>query len=314
MNNTQKIIEVLMARGPLDDGELAMHSGVFPRQQVNQICRRLQVKGILSRVPSHTGKIVNVLKQRKEFESEPTSVEAREEVGTTPPRGHALLAENCEWNLENSDPEKTLLVICCSKHKAPGSIGPGGPSILDYLPGSVAERLHHARRALAPRAHLDESTLLPAWRLYNGHFFRAATQVLARTVGEPPRVVIVSGGYGLLLADERIGVYDRRFRQSDWPEGVLEEVVLDFVERQGLGHVRAFASETTDYAKLLRAISWRDVPIEDAWLFSAAGPKDGAQIKVPRTQGEAFVALIEGRLSKNWRSSDDLTMNAAALV
>ena len=35
--------------GPLDDDELSTLTSILPRQQVNQICRRLRAKGILSR-------------------------------------------------------------------------------------------------------------------------------------------------------------------------------------------------------------------------------------------------------------------------
>jgi hypothetical protein len=63
VKNALKIIEVLRTAGPLDDDELSAVSGVRPRQQVNQICRRLEANNILSRKPGRNGKILNVLKQ-----------------------------------------------------------------------------------------------------------------------------------------------------------------------------------------------------------------------------------------------------------
>jgi hypothetical protein len=68
-------------------------------------------------------------------------------------------------------------------------------------------------------------------------------------VHEGTNVVIVSGAYGILLSDEPIGFYDRKFSRLDWPDGLLEEVLLAFVECQNLKCIRAFAFATSEYAK-----------------------------------------------------------------
>jgi hypothetical protein len=54
--------------GPLDDDELSTHTSFLPRQQVNQICRRLQVEDVLSRELGPKGQIVNVLKLARQCE------------------------------------------------------------------------------------------------------------------------------------------------------------------------------------------------------------------------------------------------------
>jgi hypothetical protein len=63
MTNQDLILEVLK-RYPegLDDDQLSQLSGVVPRQQVNQICRRLEANGVIAReAGAALGKIVNRL-------------------------------------------------------------------------------------------------------------------------------------------------------------------------------------------------------------------------------------------------------------
>jgi hypothetical protein len=59
--NTDRIIEALRRWPELDDDALERQADVHPRQQVNQICRRLEQQGVLQRVIGTNGKIGNVL-------------------------------------------------------------------------------------------------------------------------------------------------------------------------------------------------------------------------------------------------------------
>lgn len=63
MSNADRILEALKASDiPLDDDELARASGIQPRQQVNQICRRLEAEGDISRTVGPSGKVVNSIR------------------------------------------------------------------------------------------------------------------------------------------------------------------------------------------------------------------------------------------------------------
>jgi len=63
VTNTDRILRALRTSGvPLDDDELARTCGIRPRQQVNQICRRLEAQGLVQRIVGGDGKIVNVLR------------------------------------------------------------------------------------------------------------------------------------------------------------------------------------------------------------------------------------------------------------
>ena len=61
MTNAERIVEALRRQSGLDDDELSRLTDVTPRQQVNQICRRLESEGKLRREQGPRGKIVNDL-------------------------------------------------------------------------------------------------------------------------------------------------------------------------------------------------------------------------------------------------------------
>lgn len=65
MTNADRILETLRSSAePLDDDELSRRCGIYPRQQVNQICRRLAAQGTLTRLTGQHGKMVNALADR----------------------------------------------------------------------------------------------------------------------------------------------------------------------------------------------------------------------------------------------------------
>ena len=106
-------------------------------------------------------------------------------------------------------PTKTLFVIPCSGAKLTVSgERASGPAILDELPPDLAETLQSARRANAPQATLDETTLLPAWQRYSGTLYQIAAPVLVQALTSGAHILILSGGYGAVLADEPIGWYE----------------------------------------------------------------------------------------------------------
>jgi hypothetical protein len=126
------------------------------------------------------------------------------------------------------------------------------------------------------------------------------------------RILIVSGGYGLLVADEPIGTYKKVFSMSDWPDGLLTECILDYAGRENIHSVIAMMSASTDYAKLIRRVNWKRAGLA-AVLVSPICHGGGAQTKVPRAQGQALTALVERGLRRDWRSSDSLDVDFTEL-
>lgn len=105
-------------------------------------------------------------------------------------------------------------------------------------------------------ARADTRHVLPAWRRYTGAFYQQARPALAAAVAHG-HVVIISGGYGIARADEPIGWYDKILQLADWPVGLLESALISEAQRSGTQTVVAFASATTDYARLLRRTPWQ---------------------------------------------------------
>jgi hypothetical protein len=159
---------------------------------------------------------------------------------------------------------------------------------------------------------VDEKTLMPAYLRYSGQLYEQGSASIGRAVVAGQRVLIVSGGYGLLLADESIGTYNKRFVLSDWPKGLLEGCILNHARHEGIQSVIAVMSSTTDYAKLVRRVEWRRSGLE-ATLVSPIAHGGGAMVKVPKAQGQAVAALITTGLDGAWRSSDGLTLKAESL-
>jgi len=228
--NTDRIIEALRRWPGLDDDALERQADVHPRQQVNQICRRLEQQGILQRIIGANGKIGNVLVESRAA----TSVAAatvRPERPASPTLPRLVSASHADHSHAVdlvSDPSSTLFIIPCSSAKESRSGARGtGPSLLDALSPALAHRLKDARDATRARARVDETTLVPAWQRYGGTLYRAAARALSDVQDRGLDMLIVSGGYGLVLAREPIGIYDAIFRLSSWPRGLLEEVLID---------------------------------------------------------------------------------------
>ena len=57
MTYAELIINLLAQQPGLDDDQLARQLGIEPRQTVNQLCRRLEVQGLLVRERGPAGKI-----------------------------------------------------------------------------------------------------------------------------------------------------------------------------------------------------------------------------------------------------------------
>lgn len=107
-----------------------------------------------------------------------------------------------------------------------------------------------------PESEADESRVLPARQRYNGSLYRAVGQEVLDDLAASGRLVILSGGYGVLDGRDLIGSYNRLMKSSDWPAGLLEKTIAVRAEQSGMDVV-AFAAATTEYAKVLRRTPWR---------------------------------------------------------
>jgi hypothetical protein len=195
-----------------------------------------------------------------------------------------LVREPAASMLGQIDPRRALLIIPCSAAKVRGGQPP-----LSAPREEWPEALRRARAQVLADADLDTSGDLPAWRRYDGGFYRSARPALTAAAAAGS-VVIISGGYGIVRAQELIGWYDKVLRLADWPPSLLESALIEQARRAGSDTVVAFVAATTPYAQLLRRTPWRDADLS-ACLVTITGVTGGAMAEVPRRLGLAFAAF-----------------------
>lgn len=312
--NEQRILAALRERPGLDDDELSVAAGVRPRQQVNQLCRWLESRGVLRRKIGSRGKIVNFLQDRTEAKPSGDAERPATPQGTSLKGAPRHVRPEQPLGTFECDPRSTLFVFPCSGAKAhqQGS-RLKGPSILDQLPPVLREKLAEARRQVGARVHIDETSLIPAWQRYTGSLYQASRDAIETALDRGVHMIIVSGGYGLVLAAEPIGYYEAVFKNSWWPRRLLDEVLIEYLRHHKLRTLCAIASASTGYAKLLRRVSWHEAELESALLLT---PEEttGAMVKSPRAQGEALSAVLRGEMDRTWVSSDGLPLTYTRLV
>lgn len=186
------------------------------------------------------------------------------------------------------DPRRAVLVIPCSSAKARR-----GQRDRRTAAAAWPDALSFARFRLRADAHVDERRVMPAWRRYTGQFYQHAGKSLAAAVAAGVPVIILSGGYGLLRADEQIGSYNKVLKLSDWPPGLLERLLAEEAARVGATAVVAFTPATNDYAKLVRRAPWRQRGIIPVLHVTVTLEGGGAMVKVPQRLGQTFAALWE---------------------
>jgi hypothetical protein len=88
----ERILDALrLSSVPLDDDQLARRTGIDPRQTVNQLCRALEVDGILRRYVGPDGKLVNQLIAANAADSVATDQAAVPAGPADPSEGPAIL-------------------------------------------------------------------------------------------------------------------------------------------------------------------------------------------------------------------------------
>jgi hypothetical protein len=90
-------------------------------------------------------------------------------------------------------------VLTCSGRKDTGGRPPGLDDALTW-----PQDLRDGRIRVLTTARADTAHLLPSWRRYTGTFYQHGRPALGGAVAAA-HVVIISGGYGIVRADEPIG-------------------------------------------------------------------------------------------------------------
>lgn len=303
MTNVSRILEALRIHGDLDDDELSVRAAIRPRQQVNQICRRLEAGGKMTRFAGSNGKLVNRL-----LEADLCSALPIQQTIGPDPRSKVGSGVATELN-GRVELYQTLFLLPCSARKAiGGQSGLEGAPLHECLPSNLRARLLSARDRVAETSRLEDDLLMPAYRRYTGHLYVAAGATLARAVQTGLHVVIISGSYGLVNASEPIGRYERVFSKRDWPDGILADAIAEYARIYELRHIRAFVASSSSYFKLLDGLDSSAARFIDTQLITPVVVGGGSMVKTPRALGEAFSAYIDKTLTSDWRSSDGVTL------
>lgn len=310
MTNAERILRELRQHPGLTDAELRDRTGIQPHQQVNQICRRLAEAGALVRREGSDGRIVNVPVGDQTGSTSPDEQPQPHTEPAQPGSGPVRTPSS----MLGQGLDRCLAIIPCSSAKRPGG-DPflEGRSIASHLPTALSHELQAARDAVASRADVDGSRLLPAYERYSGHFYGALDDTFVQAVEKNVPVLILSGGYGVVLPKEPIGSYDARFRRSWWPDRIVERSVAAYAAEVEAEIVVAFLSSSTEYAKVIRGVRWGDGVRKAHLLTPDNEGRGGAQRAVPRASGEAFDAFVRGELSEDWRSNEGLRIATETL-
>jgi hypothetical protein len=314
LTNAERILAAVRDRPGMTDAELRQFTGVEPHQQVNQICRGLEKQGVTRRVPGSDGRITNI-PAAQPARREPTTLGKQPRARPSAPEIQVSSTHfSASTAVDIPHKRSTLVVIPCSGRKAQGDAPRfAGRSIVDLLPPHLAERLRDARASLAVPARLDESTVLPAAHRYVGTLYDNIGSRLGDAITDGVPFAIISGGYGLVLPTEYIGMYNRRFTIRDWPRGMLEECLVALVNGLAVESVIGFCARSTSYAELLRRVQWQAQGVKAVLATPDIGARGGAQVLVPRASGEALRAFLDGQLTPRWMTSDGVVVHMERL-
>jgi hypothetical protein len=207
----------------------------------------------------------------------------------------------------------TLIVLPCSASKFDGGLDHGQETITNYLPADLAAVLAASRAQNAEAARVSGPPM-PAWRRYKGSLYDAGGLALRALVEAHSHVLILSGGYGVVCADEPIAWYDLRFEPRNWPGRLIEKCLQAYVQRHRLTRVRALMGASTPYAKVIRRTTWAEAGADDSFLITPEFHAGGAIRAVPVAIGESLTALTAGGFTRDWASSQGIRFRWESLA
>lgn len=173
----------------------------------------------------------------------------------------------------------TLLILPCSKSKEGAAIPLLSEVRLESMLGDRARDLLLEGRDRAWRrkgvALYESSPLRPAIGYYTGRLYQApgVRSLLLEAIRRGAHCLIISGGYGVLRAEEPIHNYNAHLpRTIDVWRPNIPTILRDYVSRQGIS--RTFGCFSRIYGSVL--------PVDltgDDWRHIPEGPGTGPVLK-----------------------------------
>jgi hypothetical protein len=206
---------------------------------------------------------------------------------------------------QSSDLRSTLLIIpCCSSKNGARDPGLQEVSVVHRIDSDLAKRVSEGRNEAfhCQGTYLDSaSELRPALAWYTGQPYETAgvRDLLTNAIRDGLHCLIVSGGYGVLMAQEPIHWYGAHLQRTKkvWRR-IIPQVISDYVARNGIR--RTFTVVSSGYAEVipvqLSGNDWRAVPSFDP------GQDSGSAMRVvPAKVG----ALLRNLLLSDFEPTDE---------
>jgi len=173
-------------------------------------------------------------------------------------------------------------------------------SIFDFLSTDAANRLTGGRAAVESIASIEQNAVSQySLDLYDGFMYRTAgfkssiLDFLRRGIGH---LGIISGGYGLVLPNEKIFQYSCRLSDSKkiWLKHGLPYIVSEFAAVIKAKHIVGFFGGTTDYAKLIRKVCWLHDDLESVRIYHPTPDGKGGYLqRTPTFLGKAVTHFLQ---------------------
>lgn len=208
---------------------------------------------------------------------------------------------------------RDLLIFPCSAAKEGSPLARPIPlaSIKTFI-GHRSARLLEAARDMVfkdrkKKNYIDHrSPLTPALALYSGNQYKVEgfKDMVAEMIRSGGHCLVISGGYGLIRAEEPIHEYEAEITSNRkyWMD-VIPEVLADYIQRNQI--IRVYIGCSSSYSAVLKRQGWSG-NAEVFWcLPRLPAGEGGAMVKVPRLTGEAIVELVSSGFqpSKRWRKT-----------
>jgi hypothetical protein len=199
-----------------------------------------------------------------------------------------------------------LILIPCSARKNlynETSFSPeDDESIFEYLPADTEYTLTGGRAAVESIASIEQNAVSQySLDLYDGFMYRTAgfkssvLDFLKQGIGQ---FGIISGGYGLVLPNEKIYKYNCRLSDSKniWLKYGLPYIVSDFAATIKARHIVGFFGRSTEYAKLIRKVRWLHDDLESVRIYHPTPDGKGGYLKrTPSFLGKAVTLFLQSK-------------------
>jgi hypothetical protein len=198
-------------------------------------------------------------------------------------------------------PACDLILMPCSKAKEGTARKRALRNVVDFLSSTTAAILTEGRDLAFQkrRTKLDKSSpLVPALDLYTGYLYSIPDlkAALDRAIAAGVHVLIISGGYGLLRAEEPIHWYEAYLPRTRtvWNPR-LPNVIGDYIQRNSIR--RVFVACFADYMCAASSRHLASLAGEVYQLIQTASGQRG----VPEQIGRDLVSLVAANLIPDTR-------------